>query len=71
MRELTDLSASASSGEVKADNIEYFLGGRQGGTETPWLCNAPIDATMAPLVAKLQSRGYAVEVVPGQPKLTH
>ena len=42
MREMEGLSAQACMGSVFAQPVEYSLGGRQGGRETPQLWNEVI-----------------------------
>ena len=71
LRELFDLEASVDMGEVRIDGMSYSKGGRQGGTETPFIWNRRLDACVFPMAQEWERRGYGVVLKEGAPRLTH
>ena len=58
-------------GEVRVEGVPYTKGGRQGGSETPFIWNRLLDSIMTPLAKEWENRGYGLQMPSEAPRLTH
>ena len=63
MRELFDAKLSVDINGTKSKNqIPMQIGGKQGGSDTPWSWNRYMDFVLAPVIRKWDRLGYGIDL---------